>query len=78
MFWLRWVSNFDYFSQKKNLKIIEPDEDLFSGNDLARVEKDPKYIKLTLKTMGIKKRAHQDYVIQKIKELVAENIPDVW
>ena len=73
--------------QTSNIKIIEPepedDEQGFVGKELKIVEEHPKFIKHTLKTMGIKNIQDRDQIIQKIKILIQnkenENEPtDVW
>ena len=63
-----------------NLRITEPDEDEdFDGKDLEIVTKNTKFIKRTLKSMGIKHKDDLNSVIDKIKILISgANINDVW
>ena len=50
--WLffRWVSNLE----NTNIKITQPDEQDFVGKDLKVVEKHAKFMKLTLKSVGVR------------------------
>ena len=64
-----------------NLRITEPHEyEDFDGKDLEIVTKNTKFIKRTLKSMGIKDKDDLNAVIDKIKILITggANINDVW
>ena len=61
------------------MKTTEPAKD-FVGQDLDVVQKHEKFMKYTLKTMGIQDDNDQDLVVEKIKILVneEETAKDVW
>ena len=84
-FVFRWVENLKIKWKTKNLKIKEPepdeDEQEFCGQDLEVAKKHAKYVKHTLRTMGITNRDDRDEVIDHIKVLIAkeEDAPtDPW
>ena len=75
--------NIDWKTPDIKIKEPKPDEDEqeFVGQDLEVVQKHAKFIKLTLKTMGIKDRDDRNEVIERIKILITkeEDAPtDVW
>ena len=66
----RWVSNLDVSWRTSNLKITQPDEEDFIGKDLKVVEQHEKFMKSTLKSMGIRDSEDQKEIIERIKILI--------
>ena len=64
----------------KKIKIIAPDSDIFSPEQLEIAEKQPKLLKPLLITMGVTKKSDQDHIIDEIKKMIVkhENPNDVW
>ena len=66
------------------MKIIEPerddDEQEFVGKDLKVVQQHEKFMKMTLKSMGIGHRDDRNAVIERIKKLIddEDDATDVW
>ena len=74
---IRWVCSLAYFD-KKQLKVLELDEDPLAERDLSQLVKAPETFEPIFSIMGITKKRDQDHVIEKIHQLVEEQIPDVW
>ena len=63
-----------------NIKITEPIQKDFIGQDLIVVQQHAKFMKITLMTMGIQNDQDQDMVVEQIKNLInkEEAVNDVW